>query len=787
MTDLQLPEWIVNLGKKPRQKLLRQCDNTILCIPSETRIPLDENEVVEALGIKRAVVLRDDKTGGYWVRCSDDESIKFFKRLHDRGLPGYKARRIERKDEEWERLAERIGDILGLRNGSGPSQPPSSVEPEPDVPSTSGSSHLGVEENLGLWEGEGSSSSLGSEPGNGAPSSGASGPSILGGESTHVSGAPHPEVRPRKRRRLDRQVSQQATSPPTTNPAPEKSTPLLGIALAKLPPELFIRIFELCFEDEASWEEHKFILEELASQGGRCLQVLKGVSSLWTRIISTSSEAHINLALELSDQRLLHIEGRPKPSLGDAANVRDLGRFLRDIDPHRNRWGSVTLLFPSKMLRTVKKKLSSPAPNLEELSLSVADAGLGTDLALPLNEALHEEIGRPLEILGGRSDKLQRVLLNNIPWAWDPSPFTAIIDLALMNGVHLHPNQLFDFLRYSSRIKSIRFVNVKFIGGTPQVLEDTVPLPHLRALVLAEPIHPVGLSNFFLSLDAQNCVHTRLDIRPGGAAMVQPAFRLRVAPIVKKALVLGKPSFLLFRSNTNSQGASWRSRDGGDDGRNDENPYFEITFRGAGGGFAGWFCDFVRQVRESIGDMGETVVDVGRSVSGTIDEPFDLEDQIIPTLLPSAFAELNVVEVRAVVVAGFLELFKDMLGPVGAEGWCFRALRTIRLCAIDPQELTVLPNISAQCSLNDLINHLRREHDGIDLKEPKPDDEHAMVIALKGWFEIPTEMGQALEKGDVVSGIKIDHTEAVLAYVRVQEKGKEREVVEDVVEEYGSD
>ncbi|KAG9048165.1 hypothetical protein FS837_000583 [Tulasnella sp. UAMH 9824] len=740
MSDLQLPEWLADLSMKVRNKIIRLCDKTVLCIASGTRGPLTENQVVTALEMRRAVVLHDERPGHYWVRGSDSS---FLDRIRERGLPGFSARQIDRNEEEWVRLAGIIGDSLGLRNVSGPFQPQTSVEHHPDDPSTSGSAQLQVAENV---------------------ESGSS-----GGESTHASTAPPPEERPRKRQRVDHEVS-------TTNSADKKRKqrkqrrPPLDIIFARLPPELVVRILELCFKDEASCEEHNFILEELASQGGRCLQALEGISSLWTRITSTSPKAHIDMALQLSQQHQLRIEGGPNTSLGDAVNVQDLGRFLRDTDPHRNRWGYVELRFPSAMLRTVKKRFSSPAPNLERLSLSMTDA------ALPLNVALHEEIGRPLDILGGRSDKLQRVLLKNIPCVWDPSPFTAIIDLALMNGVHLHSNRLIDFLRHSSNLQSIRLLNIKFIGGGPQVLDERIPLPHLRVLVLAELIESVGLDNLFISLDAQNCVHTRLDIRPGGAAMIHPAFQQRVATTVKRVLALGKPSFLLFRSTNGTQGASWRSRDGGDGGRNEEDPSFEFSFRGAGEAFAGFFCDLVRRVRERIGEMGEMgeiVVDVGDTISGTIDEPLGLEDQIIPTLLPSLFAQLNVVEVRAVVVAGFLGLFKHMLGPVESEGWCFRALRTIRLRAIPPLEMTVLPDPSAQCSLDDLIDHIRREHDGIDLKEAKPEDGPAMTIALKGWFGIPTETGLALEKGDVLSGIKIDHTEATLEYVRVQEQGKE--------------
>ncbi|KIO24913.1 hypothetical protein M407DRAFT_244282 [Tulasnella calospora MUT 4182] len=52
MTDLQLPEWLSTLKKRDRNKIIKQCDRTILCIPDENRGPLTEKEVIVALGLK---------------------------------------------------------------------------------------------------------------------------------------------------------------------------------------------------------------------------------------------------------------------------------------------------------------------------------------------------------------------------------------------------------------------------------------------------------------------------------------------------------------------------------------------------------------------------------------------------------------------------------------------------------------------------------------------------------------------------------------------------------------
>ncbi|KAG8923535.1 hypothetical protein FRC00_006116, partial [Tulasnella sp. 408] len=112
---------------------------------------------------------------------------------------------------------------------------------------------------------------------------------------------------------------------------------LLNIFLRRLSPELIAVIFERCFDDVSSFKEHNSILETLASHGGRCFQILEGISSLWTKIASSSSKTHIERALKLSHQRPLHIQGGPNISLTAAANFGHLSHFLIHVKPHRDR------------------------------------------------------------------------------------------------------------------------------------------------------------------------------------------------------------------------------------------------------------------------------------------------------------------------------------------------------------------------------------------------------------------------------------------------------------------
>lgn len=113
-------------NKKERQKVLKQCERTILCIPDGTGKPLDDKEVRTALGVKyvpplgdatrssripcfhrRVVVIRDDHTGGYWVRGGDEAKQVFLNRLGER-LPGYTARALVPEGDDWRRLLQKI-------------------------------------------------------------------------------------------------------------------------------------------------------------------------------------------------------------------------------------------------------------------------------------------------------------------------------------------------------------------------------------------------------------------------------------------------------------------------------------------------------------------------------------------------------------------------------------------------------------------------------------------------------------------------------------------------------
>lgn len=292
-------------------------------------------------------------------------------------------------------------------------------------------------------------------------------------------------------------------------------------------------------------------------------------------------------------------------------------------------------------------------------------------------------------------------------------------------------------------------------------MEQVILLPNLVELVLVELIEPMGLGSLYLSLDAPNCAFFHLDLRPPMTFLSHPALEERAASTVQKALASSSTSHLLFRSNTNTQSASWQSEEEvGRKGR-DEHPAFNICLRGTDTTLATLFCAFVRGVQTYVEDVGAIVVDMGDSVSGAIVEPFGLElDDIVPTLFPESFQGLNVVEVRADIVDGYLQHLKEIMASEESEvQWCFGSLQILRLRAIPEVELEVRPDESARCNLESLISHIYEKRYGA--ANIPPGD---MSLALHGSFMIETETGQHLENEDTLHGIEINHSAAALVF-----------------------
>ncbi|KAG8910997.1 hypothetical protein FRC01_005991 [Tulasnella sp. 417] len=749
----QLPEWLSALNKKDRNKVLKQCEKTILCIPNGRRKPLTEKEVVVALGVRRPVVLDDDQTGGYWIRGGDEESQLFLDRLDERGLSGYTTRAVVLGGEDWRRLLDKLEFNGGshLPNPAGEaiassSTPQGFAAPQNDYGGRS-TQPAGGSANVG---------GFGSDLVGTSPRSAGFDEAAVDNDLISTNG---PELPKRTRKKARQTQDNKLQSPSTT---PKKEPPPLDKRFAKLPNELIVYIFELCLEDAVTFEEYHRILAELVGQGGRCSKLLQDAPSFWTKITSTSLHPDIRAALASSRDCLLHIEGVPDPSMSISSGTKQLLEFLSIIKHHKRRWASLSLVFPSELLSKIKNFLAGPARGLETLSLSVVDTAPETGLTLPLGGALGGETGRPLNILGGKAGNLRRVFLNNIPCFWDPSPFTAIIELGLTNAIHLRYTDLIDFLRHSSNFRMLRLVNIKFLGGEPQVVDETVSLPHLTELVLAELTEPIGLGYLYASLETPACEILHLDLRPPVAVLRHPALPARAVPVVQKSLAEGHGSILAFHRNTSTQSASWSSRDEGGVWQS-EQPRFHISFRGTDVGLASLFSDFVKRVHNNAGDIGEIVVDVGDSVSGAIDSAFGLGlEALVPNLFPDSFAGLNVVEIRADVVDGYLQHLEEIMVPRESEPWCLKGLRTIRLSAIPEETLETIPHESARCCLEEFIGHIRQKRYGIERDEPILEDGTPMTITLEGTFAIQAATSLALEEGDDLWGIQIKSSNADL-------------------------
>ncbi|KAG8925801.1 hypothetical protein FRC01_009668 [Tulasnella sp. 417] len=840
MTDFQFPGWMSTLNKRDRTKILKQCEKTVLCIPNETRAPLTERDVIVGLGIRRAVVFEDEPTGGYWIRGGDEEYDLFVQRLGDRGLPGFTAKEIDRNGEEWNRLAGKLADRIAPQDDVGPSQPQNSVEQHPDGPSTSHPAQLELADNFGSGSEETPTPSLGlsgSRSGSEPDSSRASSPGVLGGDGPgYASADPTASERPRKKARHDRQVAQQAVGSSSTSNSPTSNSPasnspasdsptsnsptsnsptsnsptsnsptsnsptsnsptsnsptsnspsaqpdaLLDRALAILSPEVVSNIFELCLENVPTLEEYNVILGKLASCGGRCLQVLEGNASLWTRIASNSSDVHIKKALDLSKRRLLHIELGPTDSKGPAENVERMNRLLNFIRPHKDRWASLELRFPSNVLKKVKKHLGGRAPNLETLSLCMEDAVLRTGLAFPLGDALSGEVGLPLEILGGEAGSLRRVFFKNMPSFFNPCPFKLILELGLDNGIYIRYADLTSFLRHSPNLQTLHLANIKFVGGVAHIVAETILLSRLTKLVLAEEIEPLGLGGLYLSLTAPECNILRLDLRTPMGFIGNVGFAERVGPTVQRVLARNKTSSLLFGSHINTQSASWTCEDEERRGPNEHSFSFDISFRSRDVGLASVFSTFVKGFQTSVGGLGDVVVDVGHSASGAIANPLGLDlEAVVPTLSPDTFEGFRVVEVRADVVDGCLQHLKELMVPRESEGWSLGVLKTIRLYAIPKESETQLDE-SAGCCLEEFIRDVRHKRYGVPLHEPRPEKTDPMTFILEGTFAVQREMARALEKGTELWGIEVDHSNAFLVHPgdeekKVEEKEGEKE------------
>lgn len=292
-------------------------------------------------------------------------------------------------------------------------------------------------------------------------------------------------------------------------------------------------------------------------------------------------------------------------------------------------------------------------------------------------------------------------------------------------------------------------------------MEQVIPLPNLVEIVLAELIEPLGLGSLYLSLDAPSCDLLHLDLRPSMTFLNHPALEERVASTVQKALASNSTSHILFRSNTNTQSVSWQSEEEvtrkGRDGR----PAFNICLRSTDTRLASLFCEFVRGVQTYV-NVGNIVVDVGDSLSGAIVEPFGLDlDDIVPTLFPESFQGINVVEVRADIVDGYLQHLKEMVASEGSEvQWCFGSLQTLRLRSIPEAELEVIPDESARCNVESLVSHIYEKRYGA--ANVPPGEGLDMSLALHGSFMIETATAEHLENEDTLHGIEIDHSAAVL-------------------------
>ncbi|KIO22470.1 hypothetical protein M407DRAFT_27967, partial [Tulasnella calospora MUT 4182] len=263
----QLPECLSALNKKDRNKVLKQCEKTILCVPVGRRKPLAERKVEATLGIKRAIVLGDDHTGGYWIRGSDEELQLCWDRFDERGLPGYTTRAVVREGEDWRRLLEKLAaDRLSqLQNSTGQG-----------IASSSTSHRIAAPR-----EDDGQIGGRLTPPAGGSVDVGGSEPGLLGTsplsasfEEAATDSDGHSTTGPEFSKRL-RKKARRARGGESQGPSTPPEEIALDLFFAKLAPEVIAHIFELCLEGAATSQEYNRILKLLDDQGGRCRKILR--------------------------------------------------------------------------------------------------------------------------------------------------------------------------------------------------------------------------------------------------------------------------------------------------------------------------------------------------------------------------------------------------------------------------------------------------------------------------------------------------------------------------------
>ncbi|KIO31785.1 hypothetical protein M407DRAFT_217869 [Tulasnella calospora MUT 4182] len=154
---------------------------------------------------------------------------------------------------------------------------------------------------------------------------------------------------------------------------------------------------------------------------------------------STSSTVLTTTAIDLSQPYPLSIEYVPKPERSKGG-WQGVECFIQMVQEARDRWESVNATVNPKSALT--RTLEDPAPLLRSLRVSVTDAGWLVDSP----RLGGRSIGPPFQLLGGKQMNLRHLKLQKTPRFFDPTPFTLLTSIVLVDGVRLKYQDVLDFL-----------------------------------------------------------------------------------------------------------------------------------------------------------------------------------------------------------------------------------------------------------------------------------------------------------------------------------------------------
>ncbi|KAG9034212.1 hypothetical protein FS837_002255 [Tulasnella sp. UAMH 9824] len=287
--------------------------------------------------------------------------------------------------------------------------------------------------------------------------------------------------------------------------------------------------------------------------------------------------------------------------------------------------------------------------------------------------SLRAQVDRRLNLLAGKPGSLQYLELKNVPCRLNPSVFPDLISLSLAHGTRTTYTEVIAFLEISTKLHTLRLVD----------------------LTLVESLEQTGLIDLLYLIDVQNCnklyLHTRATVELVGQRLAE-----KVVPVVRKALTMQPHTSLDIRRHLTSKEMFWRSQ--GD-------PWTVLEIR-KGGSISG-STPAIRTVRTDYSTSSNGGAAPLTPSPGTI--------MAVPTLPTDSLQPLDITDISADVVEGYLGYVKDLL--IKDLRPSFPRLGSVHLKYIPDAQAVVQPCSWAQYSLTSLLDDLRHVYQQLTAEE----------------------------------------------------------------------